>query len=484
MQRHENGAVHLPYVEEPNGDPRSVGKVADYLGHGLTLASLGELAFFWLDTKVEQPDESNVVSEYLMLCEFHPAPPEEILARFEWVGSITAGEVPLRSEPKDALMELVEWLSGNPSRRADATFSLLPPHCLPGATAVLERASGKELASCRQLQSWVLSTVWLDETTVTKVTCPIWPQEPSVTAYLNELAPNTVPAVLQHGSFQVPSSDLSGAWMVTERYPLTDPFQEPPIDAVLRALTSLQAAAYEHEAGLRSAGVTMRGPLDVAADLNTLWEEARQAGLPEEECARLPELHSSLNGRLQALAETAPLLLTHGDLHTGNVLLTPGAASMLGSELDSNVSANNGMHNGKNNSGSNGTNYGATPTQPGSKLVIFDWTDAALSWPGVDLLTLAGLDGEPRQDDLVALKNAYLQAIRLALASPSKATLLSSIEASLDEGTDLALTYHAVTYAHIIRSVPRRQRPFVGTRFLVRAVRQLLKQLMDAVPSN
>lgn len=464
MQRHENGAVHLPYVDEPNGDPRSVGKVADYLGHGLKLASLGELAFYWLDTKVEQPGESNVVSEYLMLCEFHPAPPEEILARFEWVGSITAGEVPLRSEPKDALMELVEWLSGNPSRRADATFSLLPPHCLPGATAVLEHASGKELASCRQLQSWVLSTVWLDETTVTKVTCPIWPQEPTVTAYLHELAPNTVPAVIRHGQFRVPTSDLVGAWMVTERYPLLDKAQEPPPDAVLLALARLQATANANEGALRNAGVTMRGPSEVAADLNTLWEEAERAGLSEAECDRLPELHSSLSSRLHALAEIAPLLLTHGDLHTGNVLMTPD------------TSANTTAHTG--------TNNGATPMQPGSRLVIFDWTDAALSWPGVDLLTLAGLDREPKPGDLLELKNVYLHATRSVLAAPSQAALLSKIEASLDEGTDLALAYHAVTYAHIIRSVPRRQKPFVGTRFLVRAVRQLLKQLMDAAPSS
>ncbi len=439
----EDGTVHLPYVDEPNGDPRSVGPIADHLGTGLRLASLGELAFYWPDTRDDNVDD--VASEYLMLCEFHPAPPDGVLDRFEWVDTATASEVQLRSEPKDALLELVKWLSGDPEVRADATFALLPPHCLPGATAVLENHSGKDLHGCQQLQSWVLSSVWLDETTVTKVTCPIWPQEPSVTAYLHQIAPSTVPAVVKHGAFRVPTSKLTGAWMVTERYALVDEALEPPPEAVLQALANLQAAAYDHEPELREAGVTTRGPLEVAADLNTLWEEAGAAGLPEEECRLLPALDALLRRRLLALARTAPLVLTHGDLHTGNVLLTP--------------------------------HTDATYEQPGSRLVIFDWTDAALSWPGVDLLTLAGLDGEPQTDDLRQLKSAYLAAVRSVLVSPRQAHLLGGIEASIDEGTDLALAYHAVSYAHIIRSVPRRQKPFVGTRFLVRAVRQLLKQL-------
>lgn len=448
VQQQADGSLRLPFIDEPNGDPRSVGPITDHLGDGLKLASLGELAFYWLDSKTETA-EDDVVSEYLMLCELHPVPGEALLERFKWVDAASAHEVQLRSDPKDALMELVEWLNGRHSGRTDETFSLLPPHCLPGATAVLEDVSGKSLAGCRQLQSWVLSSVWLDESTVTKVTCPIWPQEPAVTAFLHELAPKTVPAVLKHGAFRVPRSELEGAWMVTERYALVGTEQEvradPPVKELLAALARLQATAYDRHADLRNAGAPTRRPQDVAADLVFLWEEVRAAGLPEQECERLPELDTLLRRRLNSLEQKAPSLLTHGDLHYGNILLTPEPA--------------------------------AGVVESGARLVIFDWTDAALAWPGVDLVTMAGLSGEPKADELNKLKQGYIQALRKELTKPAHADVLASIEASLDEGTDLALVYHAVTYAHIIRSVPRRQKPFVGTGFLVRVVQQLLKTL-------
>ena len=113
------------------------------------------------------------------------------------------------------------------------------------------------------------------------------------------------------------------------------------------------------------------------------------------------------------------------------------------------------------------------------RTVIFDWTDAALAWPGVDILTMAplGLSREQHPTDLQAVKAQYLDAVRAAFGQPAHADLLQAIEESVDEGLDLALVYHAVSYAHIVRSVPERQKAFVGRRFLVRAVKQLLGQL-------
>ena len=118
----------------------------------------------------------------------------------------------------------------------------------------------------------------------------------------------------------------------------------------------------------------------------------------------------------------------------------------------------------------------------GPRTVIFDWTDAALAWPGVDILTMAphGLSREQRPADLLVVKGEYLNAARAAFGHPDHAELLRAIEASVDEGLELALVYHAVSYAHIVRSVPEKQKPVVGSRFLVRSVRQLLEQLKKA----
>jgi len=117
-----------------------------------------------------------------------------------------------------------------------------------------------------------------------------------------------------------------------------------------------------------------------------------------------------------------------------------------------------------------------------AKLIVFDWTDAALAWPGVDLQTLTdfGLDRDSQPGELDRLKREYVAAAREAFTGNGQAELLGRIEGSLDAGTELALVYHAVSYAHIIRSVPRRQKPFVGATFLARAVRRLLNQLETA----
>ena len=78
------------------------------------------------------------------------------------------------------------------------------------------------------------------------------------------------------------------------------------------------------------------------------------------------------------------------------------------------------------------------------------------------------------------MKREYVAAVLEAFTGAGQTELLGRIEDSLDAGTELALAYHAVTYAHIIRSVPRRQKPFVGSEFLARAVRRLMGHLEAA----
>ena len=463
--RNKDGSARLPFLDEPDGDPRQVGEIADCLGPDMPLTSLGELAFAWFDPAERQ---DGIVSEYLMLCEPHPLPSVDALERFEWRSDAT--QIATQAENATALKELMDWLAGGAS---DSPIDQLPPHCLPGTSTALAAALRAALPEnpeaallgaeskepgLHQLQAWVLSSVWLGQELVVKVTTPLWPQEPAVTALLHALAPETVPEVLALGAIHVPRASRSAPWMAIRRYPVVGPQRTPQNEAVLSALTALQARAVPRLPELQLAGVPQRGPLELIPDLKALWQEAKTAGLAADELAKLPALEAWLTRRLERLAETAPLLLTHGDLHLGNVLLTPRPtpAHDQHGELE--------------------PVRGTPPTD--DQLIIFDWTDAALAWPGVDLQTLTefGLSRDSQPHELDTLKRAYLTAARQAFSGPSGADVLGRIERSLDEGTDLALAYHAVSYAHIIRSVPRRQKPFVGTAFLLRAVRRLLDQ--------
>lgn len=459
------GALRLPFLDEPDGDPRQVGAVARHLGPGLELASLGEFAAVWTE-----PERAvgGIASEYLMLCEFRVPPPEALLERYGWCAS--SDDVELRPEFAEALDELLSGLAAPDGR---TQFGMLPPHCLPGATAALDHAiSGAfkphpsdalagALSGFEQVQAWVLSSVWLSESRVAKVTTPLWPQEPAVTELLHAWAPETVPAVLARGELRVARAGRAAPWMVCQRYRPLPKEQEPASAAVFEALAGLQACAVGRERRLLQAGAPERGPLAVAAELGVLWEEAASAGLAQADLSRLQRLEEWLAGRLQALATVAPKLLTHGDLHRGNALSTLDAVH----EAETAMSAAAGGHSG----------YEARRV----RTVIFDWTDAALAWPGVDILTMAplGLSREQHSTDLQAVKAQYLDAVRAAFGQPAHADLLQAIEESVDEGLDLALVYHAVSYAHIVRSVPERQKAFVGRRFLVRAVKQLLGQL-------
>src|SRR5690606_37651267 len=115
-----------------------------------------------------------------------------------------------------------------------------------------------------------------------------------------------------------------------------------------------------------------------------------------------------LRDRLSELHERgAPALLCHGDLHLGNVV--EAAAG---------------------------------------RQAIIDWTDAAFAWPGVDLLTLHGLEAGATEDcdELVA---AYAQALtdELNLERDDSSELVTL-------GLSLAPIYHAISYARIQRNLP------------------------------
>src|SRR5690554_1291860 len=305
VERTAEGVLRLPSIDEPDGDPRQMGAMAEHLGKELALASLGEIGYVW--TEPAQAT-GGVVSEYLMLCEFREPPVDSALERFEWCSSSEA--VALLPELAEALDELFRWLTGAEAPGVDSPFDMLPPHCLPGATAALGEAlrgargaqveadeaatTGGGLAGLEQLQAWVLSSVWLGGSTVVKVTTPLWPHEPAVTELLHTLAPDCVPPVLVRGQLTVDRAARTAPWMVSRRYRPVTPEGEPNSAAVFGALARLQASAVTREQELLQAGAPERGPLTVAGDLEVLWEEAALAGLAAPEVAQLPRLEAWL----------------------------------------------------------------------------------------------------------------------------------------------------------------------------------------------
>lgn len=456
----ENGTLRLPYVDQPLGDSRGATGLADALGPELPLVSLGQVGYH---RRAPEDRADGVVFEFLMACEVFPVPADPVLERREWLatraGSHTLG---LPAGLTEALDEYLAWLNGAPSIQT-AIEPPRPPHCVPGSTAALAAAmraaftdgsDGSDAGAAwslepllpgtpgaptlRQLQAWVLSSVWLGRDAVVKVTNPRWPNEPAVTAAIRALKPRLVPEVIAHGTYAPSRGGLtmgqSAAWMVTRRF-TEDTERAATTDDVLLTLAELQAAAEGKHAALREAGVVPRGPMEVAADLGVLWASPQLADLTDAEREELPALARWLEGRLARLANTAPVLLTHGDLHDGNAAFTLGS---------------------------------------GDLPLIFDWTDATFSWPGVDLPTLAGIDEEPSPTDLRALRDAYLTAVRTVFPGRHP-ELLAAVEATLDDGLLLAPVYHAVSYAQIAAGAPPRQRAFVDAgRIVLRVVRRML----------
>ncbi len=450
-------APRLPFVDRPLGDSRSALEFADLLGPELPLVSLGQLGY-----RRRAPDEraDGVVVEFLTACEVFPTPAQDGLALREWLSaSDDALALGLPADLAEALGGYLAWLSGETGSRG-ATEPPPPPHCVPGSTAALSAAMRAAFADggaagaagglepllpgtpgtpqLRQFQAWVLSSVWLGQDAVVKVTNPRWPHEPTATAAIGALGPLLVPQVIAHGTYAPHRNGRvwggSAAWMVTRRF--TEDVERPAAPGeVLLALAELQAAAVGKHAELVEAGVVPRGPLEVAADLGVLWASHQLADLTDAERAELPALGRWLEERLARLARAAPALLTHGDLHFGNATFT--------------------------------LEGGALP-------VIFDWTDATFSWPGVDLPTLAGIDEEPGEAELRALRDAYLASVRTVFSERHPA-LLAGIESTLDEGLALASVYHAVSYAQIAAGAPPRQRAFVDAGHIVlRVVRRML----------
>lgn len=437
----------LPCVEEPLGgrfeDP---GAVPDYAGGGtgslpaeLAVSHLPVLTF--LCCLGEIAGEDGVPTERLYLCEAFPGvqwQPE----RLAWWHDEGEGYAPppgllnLPGSLLAALRTALERLGREGGGGADGADGAdgapaaprfdpllwsrgeqapqLPAFVQPGFTAVLAKAlaasplvrigegGSAEGEPLRQLRSWSLSSVWTSESYVLKLPHQVWSHEAAVTARLARLVPSHVAAVVASGTVTPQHPNTAPAtWFLQERVtPTSDASEASPRLAAALALAELQRSCRGLEPELLALGLPDRGPESTAAALELVWLSPELAALDEDARRLLPKLDSLLRRKLEDLHRLgAPLLLCHGDLHLGNVIVAQRGA------------------------------------------VIIDWTDASLAWPGVDLVNLLGFS-EPHEETPVVLE-AYLRALDGLLPAAVEPERL------VRQGMELAHAFQAVSYATI-----------------------------------
>jgi aminoglycoside phosphotransferase (APT) family kinase protein len=173
--------------------------------------------------------------------------------------------------------------------------------------------------------------------------CPLFAREPAVTHLLARLFPGVVPKPL--------TVDTARGWMLLPDFQATKLAQvgEAERAGAFPLLADMQITALNHLEELRAAGAVDRPLATLADDLDGLL--ADEMAMSHAEAADIEALRAQAP-RLRDLCRqlagyNIPETLAHGDFHTGNTAIRDG------------------------------------------QLIVFDWTDAAVSHPFFDLVLLA-----------------------------------------------------------------------------------------------
>jgi len=232
-----------------------------------------------------------------------------------------------------------------------------------------------------------------------KASCPHFHAEPALTRLVAELLPEHAPPLL--------AADEQRAWLLMDEMPGADEEHEddPPAGigpAAARIAAALQLRSRDHLAQIEAAGVPLR-PL---ASTLLQFDEILAGGLEldqltPEELAAARSVRDGVHAVLEELDSLAiPDTLVHGDLHIGNV------------------------------------------AHDGDSLVLYDWSDAAVSHPFLDLVMLTERLPE---DERRPAREVYAEAWRAAYP-----------DVDVDRGLELAVQantiYQMVTFEQIYRS--------------------------------
>jgi aminoglycoside phosphotransferase (APT) family kinase protein len=230
-----------------------------------------------------------------------------------------------------------------------------------------------------------------------KAACPHFHAEPALTRLVAQMDPEHAPRLV--------AVDEDRAWLLAEEMAGADEDRDIPPGlgaAAARVTATLQLRSLDHLADIEAAGVPVR-------DLRTTSHqfEAVLDGSVELDQLSADELAAARAGRREvhaALEELAglgiPDTLVHGDLHVGNI------------------------------------------AHAGDALVLYDWSDAAVSHPFLDLVRLSERLPEDEQDRARA---AYADVWRAALP-----------EVDVDRALELVVSantvYQTVTFEQLYRA--------------------------------
>ncbi len=199
-----------------------------------------------------------------------------------------------------------------------------------------------------------------------KAVPPLFATEPRITAGLAARYPGHLPQVL--------ASDLDRGWMLLRDFGGGQALEELPLaewEATLRLWGWIQRSWVDQTDALLALGCQ-----DFRLEILAARVDDLRADLPG-----LPDLTATERAQLQAVAPRLPTLcaelaayalpatLTHGDFHAGNIL------------------------------------------RDGDRTLIYDWTDASVAHPFLDMATIVEwMPGETQPDARARLWTAYLTA--------------------------------------------------------------------------
>lgn len=324
-----------------------------------------------------------------------------------WVGRADLGTLTLADEHADVVAGYLEALETGdvPAERA--------PWALPGwrarAVAWIEQEVerlGQRVESVELVKTWSISAVLRVRTDgrvlylKASARLPLFVDEGRVTAALAERFPDAVPAPL--------AVHPEGWFLLAD---LGDPVGwSAPVETraeMFRCFAGVQRRSIEATRELLAAGCLDRRLPVLERQLDGLLDDAvgrLEQKEREELRRRLPALKEACR-RLDELG--VPSALVHGDLHLGNVARRDG------------------------------------------ELVFFDWTDACVAHPLIDLHSL---QWESDEANRTALRNAYLAEWTGVVPEDRlrEAARLAAVVTPL---------HHAVSYQHIAANVERTARP-------------------------
>jgi hypothetical protein len=253
----------------------------------------------------------------------------------------------------------------------------------------------------QQLRNWSISSLLYVPTSDGKLylkaasALPLFVNEPLLTQILSHLFPEEIPAVVK--------IDRERRWMLMCDFAPAKWQQPVDLAPIMRAYAAMQRTSAGHINKFFAATCRDRRLAVLSGQIDLLIADPEtRAALSDEQYATLVEMAPDLKRRCAAVAEcNIPATLIHGDLHLGNI------------------------------------------TQRSAGYLFFDWTDACIAFPFLDLFQLYFYDTNK------GARDAYLECWR-DLESPPRLLELWEL------AKPLCALHHAVSYLSIIHNIEPR----------------------------